>query len=332
VSRYFTNSELALKRRCSRKWYFNHYLKIFRQRETMNEAQYTGILVHLALAEMYNKGQDPLGLIAFQAATDRASEEQALIGATDMTQATIEKNIQVIGIAEEFANIIVEGYIEWLEEEGADSYLQFLSAETELAVRFPAETIQDMRPGNEVFLLGKLDARFLDERSDATVFMDHKTVQNFPDMEKWAHLNPQFLYYGLIEYLDMLSQAEAGEGGPGIWTDGGIINMLRKVKRTARSNPPFFKRKDVRHSIHELRNFFARTSGEIMAILDDEDQLDAGVDHHIVCAPNATRDCAWDCPYIQLCSIVDDGSDATGFIDEAFVVGDPLRRYDTVEG
>lgn len=330
--RFFTNSELGTKRRCWRKWYFNHYLKIFREREALNENQYIGILAHLAVAEMYNKGQDPLAIIAYQAATDRASEEQALIDAHDMTRATIEKNIEIINTAEAFATIIVEGYIEWLAEEGADSHLQFVSAETELSIKFPAETIQAMRPDNEVRILGKLDARFLDERSNARVFMDHKTVQNFPDLEKWAHLNPQFLYYGLIEYLTLLADAEDPHDIAGEWTDGGIINMLRKVKRTARSNPPFYKRKEVRHSIHELRNFFARTSGEIMAILDAEDQLNVGVSHQLVCPPSATRDCSWDCPYMQLCAIVDDGSDATGFIQEAFVVGDPLRRYDTVDG
>lgn len=327
MTRYFTNSELALKRRCWRHWYFQHYLKIFRQRESVHEARYTGNLVHLGVAEMYNQGHDPLAVIAYEAATDRATEEQSLVDAGDMARALIEQNIETIGKSEELALIIVEGYIEWLEEEGADSYLQFLSAEEELAVVVPSPTLQDMRPDG-VMLLGKLDARFLDERSQARVFMDHKTVQNFPDLEKWAHLNPQFLYYGLIEYLFHLEE-KAGEA---TWTDGGILNMLRKVKRTARATPPFYKRKDVRHSIHELRNFFSRTVGEMTTILNAEDQLEAGVDHHLVCPPTPTKDCSWDFPYIHLCSIVDDGSDAAGFIQEAFIIGDPLARYDTVEG
>ncbi len=33
---------------------------------------------------------------------------------------------------------------------------------------------------------------------------------------------------------------------------------------------------------------------------------------------------------MQLCSIVDDGSDSTGFIETAFEIGDPLERYETV--
>jgi hypothetical protein len=331
MRRYFTNSELATKRRCARKWYFNHYLKIFRQRERYNLNQYIGILTHLAVAEMYNSHHEPLSTIAYQAATDRAAEEDAMVDAPESAKAIHLENLEAIAEAEAFATLIVEGYIEWLAEEGPDSYLQFVSAETELSVAFPLDSIQQRREDG-VYLLGKLDARFIDERSDARVFMDHKTVQNFPDLEKWAHLNPQFLFYGLIEYLTILGQSQNAEEVAGTWTDGGIINMLRKVKRTARSTPPFYKRKEVRHSIHELRNFFARTSGEISAILDIEDQLDSGVDHHLVCPPNATRDCSWDCPYMQLCAIVDDGSDATGFIQEAFVVGDPLKRYETVTG
>ncbi|MCL1599954.1 MAG: hypothetical protein M3112_00280, partial [Actinomycetia bacterium] len=136
----------------------------------------------------------------------------------------------------------------------------------------------------------------------------------------------------LIEYLDLLDRQIGGESQATEWTDGGIINMLRKSKRTARAKPPFYKRKEVRHSIHELRNFFARTSGEILRILQVTQSLESGVDHHVVCPPSPTRDCAWDCPYMQLCSIVDDGSDAQGFIDASFVVGDPLRRYATVDG
>lgn len=332
MSRSFTNSELAVARRCWRKWYFNHYLKIFRQREIINEATYTGVLIHASVADLYNRGNDPLGVIAFDAATDIASEQQALVDATDQARSIIEENIEKIQRSEEMANLVVSGYMDWLEEEGADAHLTFVSAEEELSVRLPSETVQSLSPEVEVRLLGKLDARFLDQRTGARVFMDHKSVQNFSDREKWAHLDTQFLFYGLIEYLDLLERQGSEENQSAEWTDGGIVNMLRKSKRTARATPPFYKRLEVRHSIHELRNFFSRTAGEITRILQANAALESGVDHHLVCAPNPTRDCAWDCPYMQLCSIVDDGSDATGYIEEVFTVGDPLRRYSTVDG
>lgn len=330
--RHFTNSETAVARRCMRKWYFNHYLKIFRKSEIINEASLTGTYIHEGAAEHYNSGHDPLAVIAFMAARDKAAAEQALIGAEDGARAILEENIEKIDRSEEMATLVLGGYLQWLEEEGADAHLTFVSAEEELSVRFPAETVQELSTVGEVFLLGKLDARFLDQRTGARVFMDHKSVQNFSDREKWAHLDTQFLFYGLIEYLDLLARQGAEENQSQEWTDGGIVNMLRKSKRTARAKPPFYKRLEIRHSIHELRNFFARTSGEITRILQATQSLDSGVDHHLICAPNPTRDCSWDCPYMQLCAIVDDGSDASGYIEEVFTIGDPLRRYESIDG
>lgn len=325
--RYFTNSELSDARRCLRQWYFKHYLSIYRKREVVNEAMFTGTLVHSGVADMYNRGNDPLAVIALEAATELASNEQALIGANDGARAIIEQNIERIKKSEVMALIITEGYIEWLEETGSDEYLTFISAEEELSVVIPSEQIQEIKP---VSLLGKLDARFIDERGGARVFMDHKTVQNFADREKWAHLDPQFLFYGLIEYLKLIEeQAVDPDAVP--WTDGGIINMLRKVKRSGTAKPPFFKRREVRHSIHELRNFFMRTAGEVLRILQMEQQLDTGLDHHMACPPSPSRDCSWDCPYLQLCPMTDDGSDVTGFIEDAFLVGDPIARYTSVD-
>ncbi|RKZ95680.1 MAG: hypothetical protein DRQ40_03090 [Gammaproteobacteria bacterium] len=325
--RYFTNSELDTMRRCPRKWYFSQYLSIYRQREVVNEAMYTGTLAHAAIAELYNKGNDPLAEITLMAATDRAENETALIDANDGARAIIEQNLERIGASEELAIIMVTGYLEWLNEEGPDEFLTFISAEEELNIVIPSEQIQEIKP---VALLGKLDARFIDERSGARVFMDHKTVQNFPDREKWAHLDPQFLYYGLIEYLTLQGEQEVDPDAVP-WTDGGIINMLRKVKRSARAKPPFYKRKEVRHSQHELRNFYIRTVGEVLRILQIEMQLDSGLDHHLACPPSPTSNCSWDCPYLQLCPMTDDGSDVSGFIEDAFKVGDPIERYVSIE-
>lgn len=325
--RYFTNSELGTIRRCPRQWYFEYYLSIKKTYDTKNLAVTSGIYLHEGVAEYYNDGQDPLSTVALLAATDRAEQETILETAGENAQIKVEENLKIIKQAEELSTIMIQGYLEWLEQEGADSYLMFISAEEEVSILFPSEQIQAMKPTS---LLGKLDAKFLDERTGARVFMDHKSVQNFSDREKTAHLDPQFLFYSLIEYLTLTVEQEEGTTEVA-WTDGGIINMARRVKRTGTAKPPFFKRKDVGHSIHELRNFFVRTAGEILRALQMEDQLDAGLDHRMACPPSPTRDCSWDCQYLQLCTIVDDGSDASGFIEDVFTVVDPLERYATIE-
>ena len=320
-ARLFTNSEMGDMRRCPRKWYLANYKKLYRPVDKVNEAQYTGNLVHFAVADLYNSGgkQDPLSSVTLMAANDITVQQEMLKGANDAVRSIIEENIQIIESSKELALIMVEGYVQWLDEEGADSFLTLISAEEEVAVAFPADM---PKPG--AHLLAKLDARFVDERSGARVFMDHKTVQNFPDREKTAHLDPQFLFYSLIDYLLHLDQPNA------LFTDGGIINMLKKSKRTARANPPFFKRVDVRHSVLELKNYFIRVAGEIARIQQAEMALDTGVDHRMICPPSPTRDCSWDCQFFQACGMMDDGSDIAMYMEATFKVGNPLRRYEEI--
>ena len=37
-------------------------------------------------------------------------------------------------------------------------------------------------------------------------------------------------------------------------TEGGIFTMLKKVKRTAASKPPYYKQIEVRHNVFALRS------------------------------------------------------------------------------
>jgi hypothetical protein len=333
-NRYYTNSELSVYRDCVRKWYLSHYRQIARVHERVSETTETGNGVHYACQHYYNSdGQMDIVALVVEYFALQVAEQQALItdDISDGARAIVEQNIEALGKAEDFAKIMVEGYVEWLEEEGADSYLTFISAEEEVAVEFPAGGFP--KDGVEQpYLLAKLDARFQDQRSGARVFMDHKTVQNFADREKWAHLDPQFYLYSLIDYLTLLAEGHEQEEAEALWTDGGIINMLRKVKRTSRATPPFYKRLEVRKSMIELRNYYVRVSGEMTRIQQTELALDAGVDHHMVCPPSPSRDCDWKCSYMQLCAMMDDGSDNEGYIENVMTHRNPLERYITIGG
>jgi len=322
--RYVTQSEAALARRCWRKWYLTHYRTIRGKAETINESRLIGTLCHSALEQWYSFGQDPLATIIYDANILLTEQETRLATAGEGARVVIERNLETIVAAQNFATIIIEGYLEWLVAEGADQHLTLISAEEEVAVMMPIDNLPQ-----PVSLLSKLDARFYDERSGARVFMDHKTVDRFADRERWAHLDPQFLFYSLVEWMKLKS--EKPDDDPE-WTDGGILNMLRKVKRTSRSNPPFYKRKEVRHSLIELTHYFTRITGEITDILQKTAMLDSGVDHHLVCPPNPTRDCSWDCSFMTLCAFMDDGSDVEGYIEASFDVVNPIDRYKSVSG
>lgn len=313
-------------RRCMRKWYLSHYRQLKPRSDRLTEPITLGNLVHEPLAQWYNTGQDPLATLVYE--SEMLIQEQEDLMSEDLFEnaiSVIEQNIETVEKMRDFAKIILEGYLEWLEEEGADSYLTFVSAEEEMSVPMPVENLPE-----PIALLAKLDTRFIDQRSNARVFMDHKTVQNFPDREKWAHKDPQFLFYSMVEYLSL--SVDGQEVEEGTWTDGGILNMLRKVKRTARSTPPFYKRKDVRHSTIELRNFFIRLTGEVTRILQTTEMLDKGVSHMLACPPSPTSDCSWDCRYMTLCDFMDDGSDSEGYIEASYTVTNPLERYESVSG
>lgn len=63
-------------------------------------------------------------------------------------------------------------------------------------------------------------------------------------------------------------------------------------------------------------------------------QLDAGADHRAVAYPNPIPDrCPWDCPFIQVCPLFDDGSRVEDAMEATYVKdADPYayRKLDLI--
>ena len=320
--RHLTNSEVQISQRCWRKWYLSQFRRLVARSERINESRFLGDLVHAALAEMYGLGQDPIAVVTLICAQHTQAQEDMLTDALEGGVVIIEENIRIIESARKFAVLMIEGYMEWLQEEGADSYLSVVGAEAEVSVLLPVDSLPQ-----PVTLLSKQDLKVLDQRTNARCFLDHKTVDKFGDRTRWAHLDPQFYFYSLVDYLLASIDQQQNQTEEIIWTDGGILNMLRKVKRTARATPPFYMRHEVRHTMIELQNYFIRLTGLATKILQAEELLTNGVDHKLACPPNPTRDCVWDCQFFALCGMMDDGSDSEGYIEATYKLGDPMARY-----
>lgn len=325
---YWTNSELSDWRRCLRKSYLRNVLRLVPVGGgKIPEWSITGDLIHDPLAVYYTEGGDLVALgLMFR---DQAIEDQkSRLVPNDSgeiplpLQNLVTENIETINKSWELVELMLEGYGEWLEEEGADAGLTIISAEQEVCVPINMPELD-----GEHYLLGKLDMQVFDKTIDARAYIDHKSVQSFLDKEKTAHIDPQFLFYALLEYLMLIQSKDVTNPE---WVDRGILNMLRKVKRTARSKPPFFKRTEVRHNRTELENMYVRTMGEILTIMGKLEALENGTDYRMLFPPNPNKDCSWDCQYFSLCPMMDDGSDYQGYINEAFTTGDPLARYDTI--
>lgn len=304
-----SNSEIQTFKRCKRKWYFNYYLCLQRNVESAAGAASIGTRLHSCLDMYYTR---KLGGLTDMDAQDAAMVQHEYLAYMDVEQGRVAADDKKYLGEVDLTRIMLNGYFEWLAESGADEGLKVVAAEK--AIEIPVYV-----DGTSVTIMGKLDLLLYRELDGAHLFIDHKSVMELSTPAKWLHLNEQFKMYDWL-----LSKTT------GVHTDGGMFNLLRKVKRTARANPPFYGRLEVRHSEAELESFGHTLEGEIRDILRLRQELDATITGRLLenIYPTPTSDCCWSCPFFQVCPMVDraDGS-ASRVIELTMHRGDPYERY-----
>jgi hypothetical protein len=212
----------------------------------------------------------------------------------------------------DLCRIMIAGYMEWLEETGADAdYTVTLPSESAIAYEF--------REGES--LAGRLDAQAVQISTGAHLGIDHKTG-DFGDLKSSLRDDDQMLRYEILRRATRPDQR----------SDGMLFNMLRKVKRSARANPPFFDRMQVNFNSHQLESAWVRTMGIINDIREVERRLLAGEDHRVVVYKRRTKDCSWKCEFFHVCPMFDDGSRAEDMLQSLYVVGEPMDRYPELTG
>ena len=298
TGRVLTSSELKTFQRCKRKWWLGDVRKLRKKTYEGSAPLTIGTLVHS-------------GLEAFYRPTDITPPVTAV---HNKAQRMIERYPDAAGEileAADLAKIMLDGYLDWIEEEGADADLEVYAAEEKVEV-----------PVGPFTLRGKMDARAVRRSDNTRVQIENKSVGNLADVPKTAQMNPQFLTYDLLSVLSK---------GVGERTDGIILNMLRKVKRSKSAKPPFYGRHEVRHNLDELRNHYRHIVGLGHEMERIEGLLGQGWLHHSVVPPSPTRDCSWDCKFYEVCPLFDDGSDVEGMLTAGFEEYDPLERYEDEE-
>jgi hypothetical protein len=211
----------------------------------------------------------------------------------------------------ELGRIMLEGYLEWVEQEGIDAELEMISTE---------EILERPMMDGRVVLQGKIDMRVRRKIDGARMIRDFKTVGgSFADFGAMAHMNEQVKTYMLLD--------EAQEGETGERTDGAIFTMLRKVKRGAYAKPPFYDQIEVRHNRFTLRAFLEQLEGTLADMLNVRDALDEGESHFKHAYPKPSRDCKWKCQFFAICPLFDDGSAAEAALSDAFESSDPYGYY-----
>lgn len=149
--------------------------------------------------------------------------------------------------------------------------------------------------------------------------LTHNTTAHFSNIAVLAPYAPQLPTYMLLERINYPNSQDE-------WLQGAVYNMLRKVKRTVNSKPPFYDRITVMHNDEFMRHFWTRINGLVRDYVDVVHALDRGVDHRMVAYPTAGSQCRY-CPFKFVCLAADDGSRVGDMIDDLFVQSDPHARY-----
>ena len=302
---HISNSEIKTYHRCRRKWMLHYYMWWQRQQQEDFSTPLTlGSAVHESLEQYYINHLDPATYLR-GIYEDRLQEADRL-GYFESVIVSVKKE-------RDLALAMVDGLLDWQAENGIDNGMTLIGVEKNLEAPLPNGTI----------LRGKLDQQWrLDD--GRVIFRDWKTCQSFSSLEDGFLLNEQIKMYQLLERLTDPNQI----------TDGAQFVMMRKVKRTGNAKPPFYKAVKVRPNTAEIDSMFRRTVRSTTEISNLTKALDAnhGIDAlQYACPPSPTRDCNWDCPFYDVCPLMDDGSNWDGLLHERYEKINPDERYNDNE-
>jgi hypothetical protein len=318
--RRVSNSEVQTFKECRRKWWLAWHRGLRKIDDSPTGALRTGTRIHKALEVLYvpegvEPGNPMVELVRIAQEDWKAYEATCRESGLD-PDADVAKEFHK---ALDLERTMIDGYLEWLEETGVDSEIIVVAPEQELSV--PARDVSPFFP--DVELIGKLDVRVQRVSDGKRLFMDHKTAASLTDGIRELRQNEQMLFYHILE----LHQIATSDDERCV---GALYNMLKKVKRTARATPPFYRREFIPHNDDEIESFKIRLLGVIDQMMEVERMLAMGIDHQYAAYPTPTKDCKWKCEFYQLCPMFDDGSRAEDMVKDRFFERNPLDRYQLV--
>lgn len=301
-----SHTEMATYKECKRKWMLQYYLKLRRRREPKAVARDTGTLVHAALHTFYLAG----GLGGGEAAEKLMLTHLSTARDADMLKENDEEERAKVVETHDVSKIVCKGYLEWLHETGADIGYKFDKMETELRAPGPIE-------GTEI--MGIIDLGGTHEQSGDLFVMDTKVIASIDDTLKTLHIMEQAPMYAV---LAKINDPDTSRGFRVVW------NMLKRNKHTKAAKPPFYQRYELAINSDQLRQFYMQLQGQIAEILRTEERLNNGVSHVEAAYPTPTTDCAWKCPYFQICGVMNDlvRNDADYLINAYYTT--PKQRAD----
>jgi len=314
--RRVSNSEITSFKRCRRQWWLSYYRGLRPRRESPLGPRAIGDRIHRALQRYYLP--DTEYRTEPKAALEEVIREDWLtLKATFAAQGEEVPELLVIDLNKQadLERAMIEGYVEWLKETGSDSEFHVTGSEQYIEADITTAPVSNQR----VKLIGRLDVTVRRVYDNLRFFLDHKTMAEFTTATRLLPMNEQMKGYVLLHTLTA--------SDPNQRIVGAIYNMLRRVKRTEKAKPPFYQRVEVQHNPTEIHTFRDRTIGTVHHMESARRALDADGDHHRIVYPTPTKDCAWQCPFAQVCTMFDDGSRVEAALENLFDVGDPYDYY-----
>jgi PD-(D/E)XK nuclease superfamily len=302
-----TQSDLASFTTDRLGWFFGVYLSLKSREPVVTGAACLGTRLHAALERFYGYGH-PL-MESYQRVVDRELE-RLVLDRTWFDQDEWQREV-------ELGRVMLEGYLEWLEETNADENLEVISAEEKLTAIIDVE-------GTPVELKGKVDCRMRDLSTGNALIMDWKTTAAFERLITVAPQAPQLLTYCTLSQL-------VYKDDPDNAAQDAMYTMFRRVGRGPRAKPPFYMRIEVHHSQTRLRNFYIQLYGMLRDYKNAVQALDEGVDFRMIAYPNPNPWSKYS-PYRHIIELMNDGSRVEDLIADQFHQTDPHARYSEEPG
>ena len=148
-----SNSEIQTFKECRRKWFLSYYRAMQPKQKSHTGPLAMGTRIHAALDDYYAQGVYLLD----------AHEE--LVKKDRLTLETELRDTTALDSEAELGRIMLEGYLEWVEENGIDAELDIISTEEKISIPLF---------NGEVELQGKLDMRVRRKIDGVRMFRDFK--------------------------------------------------------------------------------------------------------------------------------------------------------------
>lgn len=297
-------SEIAKFRRCRRSWALTYFYRwgVNQAQAPATSVALLGTRIHAALEAYYGYGIDPVAAIGVIYNAERAVRPEA---EADLTS------------EQDWATIMLSGYLEWAAETGIDEEYDVVATERAIEVPILLEN------GEMAIVSGKLDQIVRRKMDGAILVRDWKTVGTLHKADMIV-LDEQMRVYSWL-----LTAASDG-----MRVDGALFAMLLRSKRTARASGPFYEQVHISYNGHDHNSMLIRLRGVLSEMDRVTRQLRGGMDHRQIAYPSPMTDrCGWDCSFKNVCPLFDDGSRAEDAMRGNFAQRDPYgyRNNDLID-